>query len=484
MFLREWKFFYKLPIFWIVLAVSWLSLGLGGWNGYKRWSSQVTQARLLNQQFEATLARRQESLSKIEKAFASGHPETIRPSNLIWGVTQPQFISANDPPVSVLPAAPLGFLATGRSDTLPRSYTSSAFRGLEPNAPTTDDPVALLIGDFDLKFVVLAILPLILVLSCFDLLATEREDGTLRLLLSQPTSFRRLLLYRASVRGVLVGVSLLVTIVALAFAVYLASGFIWTGRLAVYTTVSEAYLAFWLLAAVGVNLLGRSGTSNSLLLGGTWAIMVIFLPGMTPVLAEAISPTPSRALYIDLARAARLEFYNAAPDEQGRKLQEQTMLAAFFKRHPEWAKEPNRQSLYLASKGEEFNLEVEKITKQFDAAREHQDKISASISVFSVTATVDQILTAISGNSDARQATFLRQSLKFFSRQKEYFWPRIFRNEVFRTSQFVEIPRFAFTEPSTQEVFQPLLPLGLVFGAWCASLTIITLWQLRRKPIL
>jgi ABC-2 type transport system permease protein len=485
MFLREWKFFYKMPIFWIVLAVSWLSLGLGGWNGYKRWSSQVTQARLLNQQFEDVLARRQERLGQIEQAFAAGHPETIREAELIWGVTQPQYIDANAAPISVLPAAPLGFLATGRSDTLPRSYTSSTFRGLEPNAPTTDDPVSLLIGDFDLKSVVLAILPLILVLSCFDLLATEREDGTLRLLLSQPTSFRRLLLYRAAVRGALVGVSLLVTVIILAFAVYLASGFIWTGRLAVYTAVSEAYLASWLLAAVGVNLLGRSGTSNSLLLGGAWAIMVIFLPGMTPVLVEAISPTPSRALYIDLARAARLEFYNAAPDEQGRQLQRRTMLAAFFKRHPEWsAPSLHQQSLYQASQGEEFSLEVDKITEQFDAARERQDKVSTWISAFSVTATVDQILTGVSGNSDARQSAFLRQSLSFFSRQKQYFWPRIFRQEVFKTSQFVEIPRFAFTEPSTQEVFRPLLPLCLVFGAWWASLAIITLRQLRRKPIL
>jgi ABC-type transport system involved in multi-copper enzyme maturation permease subunit len=61
--------------------------------------------------------------------------------------------------------------------------------------------VALWIGDFDVNFVVLSVLPLILSLSCFDLLANEQEDGTLRLILAQPVSFRKLLLYLPAVQS-------------------------------------------------------------------------------------------------------------------------------------------------------------------------------------------------------------------------------------------------------------------------------------------
>jgi ABC-2 type transport system permease protein len=484
MLVREWKFFVKSPIFWIALAATWLSLGLGAWNGYQRWSSQVTQARLLHQQSEGRLTKLRARLEYILQAHASGHPEKISKSELIWGPRQALYVDANAPQDSVLPAAPLAFLATGRSDTLPRSYGSSAWRGLEPNAPTSDDPVALLIGDFDLKFVVLAILPLILVLSCFDLLATEREDGTLRLSLSQPVSFRKLLLCRAAVRCALVASSLLITFVALATAVHLVGGAIWIGRLAAYTAVSMGYLCLWVLIAICVNLLGRSGTVNSLLLGGSWVAMVALIPGMMPVIAEALAPTPSRALYIDLARAARLEVYNVADDERSRQQQHDAMLAAFLKRHPEWVSEPNRAALFYAARGEEHSARLAAITNDFDTARQNQDRMLARLSILSFTATADQILTGLSGNSDARQADFLEQSLSFFARSKRHFWPSIFRDELFTPARFADIPRFTFVEPGAEAVFRQLALPCLVLALWFAGMALATLQQLRRKPVL
>jgi ABC-2 type transport system permease protein len=486
MLVREWKFFVKSPIFWIALAATWLSLGLGAWNGYQRWSSQVTQARLLHQQSEGRLTKLRARLEYILQAHASGHPEKISKSELIWGPRQTLYVDANAPQDSVLPAAPLAFLATGRSDTLPRSYGSSAWRGLEPNAPTSDDPVALLIGDFDLKFVVLAILPLILVLSCFDLLATEREDGTLRLLLSQPVSFRKLLLCRAAVRGALVASSLLITFVALATAVHLAGGAIWIGRLAAYTAVSMGYLCLWVLIAICVNLLGRSGTVNSLLLGGSWVAMVALIPGMMPVIAEALAPTPSRALYIDLARAARLEVYNVADDERSRQQHHDALLAAFLKRHPEWASDPslNPAELFRAAMGEEHSARLAAITNDFDTARQNQDRTIARLSILSFTATTDRILTGLSGNSDARQAAFIEQSRNFFARSKRYFWPSIFRNELFTPARFDDIPRFTFVEPGAQVLLRQLWLLCPILGLWCAGTVLATQRQLRRKPVL
>jgi hypothetical protein len=240
------------------------------------------------------------------------------------------------------------------------------------------------------------------------------------------------------------------------------------------------------LIAVCVNLLNRSGTANSLLLGGAWLATAFVIPGMTPVLAEALSPTPSRALYLDLARAARLEFYNAAPDERGRELQRQTRLAAFLERHPEWASDPSlhRQALYQAAQGEDFSLKVGAITREFDTARRRQDTVSAWISVLSLTATTDQILTGLSGNSDARQAAFLEQSMSFFARSKRYFWPRIFRQELFRPAQFAEIPRFTFVEPDAAAVFRPLWLLCAALVSWCAAGSLVARRQLGRKPVL
>jgi ABC-2 type transport system permease protein len=488
MLAREWRFFCKSAIFWIVLTATLLSLGLGAWNSYRRWSSTHTQVRLLNQQLESKLSKTRARLVEIRQATASGNANKIGKQELEWGAQQTQWVNAHNPPTTVLPVAPLAFLATGRSDILPRSYKSSPWRGKEPNAPTTDDPVALLIGDFDLKLVVLAVLPLILVLSCFDLLASEREDGTLRLILSQPIPFRHLLLCRAAVRGSLVVGSSLITIVALTSAVHLAGGAIWIGRLAAYTAVSIGYLCLWVVIAICVNLLGRSGTANSVLLGGSWLAMVVFIPGITPVMAEVLTPTPSRALYVDLERAARLKVYNgirpgaSSPSVDDRE----AMLAAFLKRHPEWASDPSllRRTLLYAAQGEEHSLMLAGITRDFDTAKERQQRTIGWLSILSFAGTTDRILTELSGNSEARQAAYLEQSNEFFARTKRYFWPLIFRWKLFTPERFAEIPRFTFVESGATAILSQLWLPCLALALWCAGTLLTTARLLRRKPVL
>lgn len=428
MFLTEWRFFRRTTIFWIVLAATWSCLGLAASNGVHRWRQDTLQAKSLDQLIQSRLDRNRARLIYINAALSAGHPERITRSEFDWGPRQTLWVDAWDPPTSVLPAGPLAYLATGRSDTLPHSYASSAWRGLEPNAPTTDDPMTLLTGDFDMKFAILAVLPLILVLTCFDLVATEREDGTLHLLLAQPISFRSLLICRAAERGALVIGSLVIAMVFLCVFVLLQDGTLWFWRAAAYLAVSVLYLLFWLLVAVLVNTLGRSGTVNSLLLGGSWLVLVILLPGLMPVIAESASPTPSRALYIDLARAARLGIYNGSSDERSTQQRQAGMMKAFLSRHPELASYPNLSPADVlgGARGEEYSAMLANITDQFDAARASQQKIIRLIAVASIASQTDAVLTELSGSSDSRQTSFLRQSRQFFDASKHYFWHAFF----------------------------------------------------------
>jgi ABC-2 type transport system permease protein len=484
--LNEWRFFRRTTIFWIVLMATWSCLALAGWNGVQRWQRDAQQAKSLNLQIRARMDRNRTRLSQINAAIASGHPELISKSELDWGPRQTLWVDAWDPPTSVLPAAPLAYPATGRSDTLPHSYVSSAWRGLEPNAPTTDDPLMLLTGDFDMKFAIMAVLPLILVLTCFDLVATEREDGTLRLLLSQSTSFRSLLLCRAAVRGSLVMGSLIVAVVLVALFVLLHGGTIWFWRAAAYLGVSVLYLLFWLLVAVLVNTLGRSGTVNSLLLGGTWLTLVILLPGLMPVIAESVAPTPSRAVYIDFARAARLGIYNGSVDEKSTQQRQAEMVNAFLRRHPEWAADPklSRAAMLGAARGEEHSAMLANITDQFDAARTRQQKVIRLLAVVTIASQTDTILTELSGNSDSRQTSFLRQSRQFFDASKHYFWPRIFRDEIFTPERFADIPLFSFREQTAADVFGPCVFPAILFSIWGCIVFVVTLLGLGRKPVL
>ena len=486
MLAREWRFLRRTTVFWIALTTAWSALGLGAWHGVRRWHHDRAEAKSLNEQTEAKLERNKVRLLYINKALASPHPETITRSEFEWGPRQTLWADAWDPPTSVLPEAPLAFLATGRSDTLPHSYVSSAWRGLEPNAPTMDDPVTLLTGDFDLKFVILDILPLLIVLLCFDLLATEREDGTLRLILAQSISFSSLLVARATVRGLFIAASGVIAMLAACVAVAMDGGNIWPGRFAAYVAVVWVYLFFWILMAVFVNTFNGSGMVNSLVLGGSWLLMVILLPGILPVVAESVAPTPSRAFYIDLARAARLGIYNGAVDKRATHERQQSMLNAFLVRHPEWAndKSLNRTSLLGAARGEEHSAMLKEITDRFETAHDRQRRVIGWLSIVSPALVADRILTRLSGNSDERQQMFLDQSVAFFDKSKQYFWPRIFRWEIFTPQRFSEIPRFHFSEESGSEIGISCVPLCAVLLLWAIGIALLTWKRLSARPVL
>ena len=94
--------------------------------------------------------------------------------------------------LAVVPPAPLGALAVGQSDVYP-GYLKVTARNLD--AVVTGDqiehPLAVASGHFDAAFVVLFLYPLLIFAVSFDLTATERDRGTLRMVLAQPVRLAR-----------------------------------------------------------------------------------------------------------------------------------------------------------------------------------------------------------------------------------------------------------------------------------------------------
>ncbi len=482
--LGEWKFLRRGSMFWISGVIACVCLSLGAWNGVRRWSQETADAESIQHQVQTLLQTHKARLIFINRAISSGHPEIISKSEFEWGPRQTLWVDAWDPPTTFLPAAPLGFLATGRSDVLPHSYASSAWRGLEPNAPTTDDPLRLLIGDFDLKFVILDVLPLLILLMSFDLVATEREDGTLRLILAQAVSFRSLLLTRAVLRAGSVIALMIAAVACSSIAVYVLGDRFPLLPLSLYVLASVVYLSLWAVLAVVVNTYSRNSTSNSLILGAIWLFAVILIPGAMPVVAQAISPTPSRALYVDAARAARLSIYNGAIDQTTSLEQQSSLIQQFLARHPEWNNRPelSRAGLLGAARGEAHSAYVNSISQRFDQAHARQQKVLSFLDVCSPALLQDEVLTLLSGNSDLRHFDFLNQSLSFFAASKAYFWPRIFRGEIFVPERFQEIPLFRYNPLPLRSVLEACARPALLFGLWTLALGTSFVRRLRTRP--
>jgi ABC-2 type transport system permease protein len=165
--------------------------------------------------------------------------------------------------LALLPPAPLAALAVGQGDVYP-NYIKVTARSLDAlvSGDQIEHPLSVASGQFDAAFVVLFLYPLLIFAVSFDLTATERDRGTLRMVLAQPVTLGQLVAGKMIVRALKLLVPLLLITIGVA-AVYspAVDGF-WL-RAAMWSIAIAAYGAIWHGLALVVNARGLGAPEYS-----------------------------------------------------------------------------------------------------------------------------------------------------------------------------------------------------------------------------
>ena len=166
-----------------------------------------------------------------------------------------------------------------------------------------ESPSVLAAGRFDLAFVIVVLLPLLLIAATYDLWSRDVENGSARFQLAQPVSPVRLIVTRAAIRGgtLLIAAPLIVCIALAMVGAHDLSG------LAAFAAVVLAYGLFWIALAMLLNLFVRASTTAALAAGTAWLTVVVLLPGMIAATADLMAPRPSALSYTNAVRSAGLE---------------------------------------------------------------------------------------------------------------------------------------------------------------------------------
>lgn len=352
--------------------------------------------------------------------------------------------------VAAMPAKPISFIATGQSDLYshavkPTLYGEAYLLGFSE----LSNPVQLMFGSFDLAFVAIYLLPLLVLGFSYNLLSSEKEQGSLRLTIAQPISlyqwlFSKMLL-RFLIMTAIVWISLLAAMSINGISVF--GHFTETLQVLLLTT---AYIFFWFLVALIINSFGRSSGSNAIAMISVWVALVLLLPAVISQLANNIYPVPSRINMIHEMRMAQAEVEKKADE----------ILDGFYRDHPELAQQDtlvqNQYQFYLKyfASQDVVRGAIRPVIDDYQSKLKAQQDWVDALRFLSPSLVLQNSFNNIAGTSSQHYTAYREQVIRFAESWRNYFLPRMFRNESMKKEDFASLPSFQF---QYNEVKSPLI---------------------------
>ncbi len=350
-------------------------------------------------------------------------------------------VAWGSPRVVAMDPVPLAMVSTGQSDLFthyvkPKIYGETYTLGFSE----LSNPVQLLFGSFDLAFVCIYLLPLLVLAFCYNIVSSEKESGALRLIYAQPVSLYSWLLSRLLFRFVVLSaiVIISITVSLLIFGVDIV------GNMSSFLQLLSMlllYLLFWFMATFVVNQRGKSSGHNAVTLVALWLIVVLIIPSVISQLAMQINPVPSRIGMIHQYRVATNEAQERADE----------ILENYYRDHPELAPKDTTQEnqytwmlTYFAS-SDIVNQSVRPILNEYDAALARQQAWVDDLRFLSPATLLQHGLNDIAGTSTAHYVDFRNQVIAFATEWKDYFRERMFANELMKAEEVALLPNHQYS---------------------------------------
>ena len=332
--------------------------------------------------------------------------------------------------------APLSVISNGQSDIFPYySKVNIGGTNVGKDNDNFENPMNIAIGGFDLAFVYVFILPLLIIAFSYNILSSEREQGTLRLLLSMPINIKTWLLKKIVFRYFFI-VLLISALLTLSLSI-IGVNFLTLSYLVLLLSIA-LYTLFWFGLAFLVNLLNKSSSQNIILLLGTWLLFVLIIPSFVNILASNVYPSPSRVEYITSKRAIEKEF----------EKKEEAILQKFYEENPsEKDKNNNTTDRFRKYWNKNFILlkEKNKFMDAFEAKFENQSmnqrKFANKLSCFSPAIIFQNTMNEIAGTDTQHYLNF-QNSTKIFQKEwTDYFYTKYKNHQKLTVEDFNNFPK-------------------------------------------
>lgn len=442
---NEWRNLRADKTLWLVAALFAASAAYATFNGFA-WTNFQRQTLA---EAAADESARYDALKKQIIEYDRNEPEKLS-----------RFSDPRDPAAAgrnigqryaTMPPAPLAALSVGQSDLLPYYFkidTRSQQTFTSNNE--IENPTNLLAGRFDVSFVIIYLMPLLILTLSYNFLSGEREAGTLQMLLSQPVSLRSVVTGKIALRFLAVTI----TVLGFSLAAFTLGGEIFAEgvlmRLLLWAAAVVAYILFWFALSVAVNAFNWKSATNAVALTALWLFFVVIIPSLTGVLATTIYPVPSRVEMINATREA-----SSTATAKGSEL-----LAKYTEDHPELVQgeyDPTDAAARIYAVQEEVDREAKPVLDVYDEQLRKQQNLVNGLQFLSPAIVMQEALNDVSGTGGARYQHFLAQVKNFHADWQNYFIPRVFQKTKVAAATYDDAPRFVWREENSAELARRVL---------------------------
>ncbi len=436
MFSHNFKFELKslLRSAWIqTLSVLLLALCLfGAYNGAQKVTDRQVTIDKTKIESDSAFTAMQVLLDSVEQGLKTDLSPWLNPQT-------PTVIANRYPRLAVLETQPLALLSTGQSDLFshtakPILYGESALL----NFTELSSPVQLLFGSFDLSFVFVYLLPLIVIAFSYNLLSAEKEQGSLRLLMAQPVRLLTWLFQKAAIRFLIIA-TVATGSLWLSLALNGVNVFANAGKIGQLTLLTLLYTAFWFLVATAVNLAGKSSAQNAVTMLAIWVGLVLLVPSVVSQLANNLYPVPSRALLVNEVRIVNAEAAKQAD----------TILASYYRDHPELMPDSSKAETYIFYKQyfasqDLIQSKIKPLVEKYDQRLAQQQAWVDNFRFTSPSILLNDSFNDLAGTSNRHYQSFREQVIAFAGMWREYFKPKIFKGDVLDKAAVAGLPDFRY----------------------------------------
>lgn len=365
------------------------------------------------------------------------------------------------------PPAALAVLSLGQRDLYPYYYILNA-QNLYAQTLKGDinNPFKLSAGNFDLAFVFVYLLPLLIIALSFDVLSLEQDQGTLSLLQTSSFPLKKIIAQKIRFRCLLV----LLLVLVLSAAAFLACGpGLQLAQSLGWLLVLFAYTGLWFSILYLIISFKMNTSLNAISSIGVWICLLIVVPALINLLVAGGQKQQSSRL------AGLMRSRNMPEKEEAMR----GALNHFYSYYPALKPADTAKTPFFYFQGYSAFLMTEQLKSKvlveelYHAVKERNRKVSY-FNLISPAVHTQELLNALSGTDMDRELQF-KQAIEKYHRQIFWFSNRaLFANRLLTRADYADEPRFEFKPPTLSAgtlflgLFQ-LLGSGICLLLWAGK---------------